>query len=309
MTIKEGKVESGGPWFESNLLWGPVGFLLAATASAKHDLRWLLWLSWPCFAVVIWRLARRTQEVLVVTLLGTALVGFGLRELNVWLRPEQRKAAPVTPAVQSVNPPSSPAPAKAPAPTQPRVAKKAKHELPFLPGPQLKPEAASAPPATQQTVNAPNGIGTIGGTLVNPQVNNFGYMPKKLTGDQMENISALMRPWAREDPDGNLITCQLGNAESCTVAIQLVKAFRGAGWTLGGTGYSQALMSEAPEPVLIFIKADTLSNDQPIVSGAGLPPGAYELARALTESGLSVSFARDTKMLPSQFRIVVGTRP
>jgi len=35
--------------------------------------------------------------------------------------------------------------------------------------------------AQQQTVNAPNGIGTIGGTLVNPQVNNFGPPPAHLT--------------------------------------------------------------------------------------------------------------------------------
>ena len=39
--------------------------------------------------------------------------------------------------------------------------------------------APTLPP--QQTVNAPNGIGTIGGTLINPQVNNFGPLPAKLT--------------------------------------------------------------------------------------------------------------------------------
>jgi hypothetical protein len=35
--------------------------------------------------------------------------------------------------------------------------------------------------AQQQTVNAANGIGTIGGTLINPQVNNFGPPPAHLT--------------------------------------------------------------------------------------------------------------------------------
>jgi hypothetical protein len=35
--------------------------------------------------------------------------------------------------------------------------------------------------AQQQTINAANGIGAIGGTLINPQVNNFGPPPAKLT--------------------------------------------------------------------------------------------------------------------------------
>ena len=39
---------------------------------------------------------------------------------------------------------------------------------------QQAPPTASSTPAPQQTVNAPNGIGSIGGTLINPQVNNFG---------------------------------------------------------------------------------------------------------------------------------------
>jgi hypothetical protein len=40
--------------------------------------------------------------------------------------------------------------------------------------------AYTSPP--QQTVNAPNGIGSIGGTFINPQVNNFGYMQKTFSG-------------------------------------------------------------------------------------------------------------------------------
>ncbi len=46
-------------------------------------------------------------------------------------------------------------------------------------------EIAKSPTVQPQTVNAPNGIGTIGGTLVNPEVNNnFGPPPAKLTCSQ-----------------------------------------------------------------------------------------------------------------------------
>jgi hypothetical protein len=160
-----------------------------------------------------------------------------------------------------------------------------------------------------QIVNAPNGIGGIGGTYVNPQVNNFGYMQKTLNADQMTAISALMRPFADGTDRGNLITCQLGDSNSCTVAMQLVKIFRNAGWILPGSGYSQAVMTEAPEPLLISVHAKPTLAGEKVTSSAGLPPGAYELANALNAVGMNVQFSIDASLSTTEFRIIVGTHP
>ncbi len=65
-----------------------------------------------------------------------------------------------------------------------------------------------------QIVNAPNGIGSIGGTLINPQVNNFGYMQKKLSEDQISLLASHMAPFATEKNRNNMVTCAMGNPNS-----------------------------------------------------------------------------------------------
>jgi hypothetical protein len=40
-----------------------------------------------------------------------------------------------------------------------------------------------------------------------------------------------------------------------------------------------------------------------------LPPGAYEIAVALRNAGINVSFGVDKAVPVKEFRIVVGTRP
>lgn len=79
---------SGVPWYESNLLWGPLAILLTVAPAVKHDLTWLFWFAWVCFSAVIWSLARKTQEVLLITVLGVVVAGAGLLWLGNWLRPK-----------------------------------------------------------------------------------------------------------------------------------------------------------------------------------------------------------------------------
>lgn len=76
------------PWYESNLIWGPVAFILSAIPSINHDLRWFLWLAWPCFGLVIWRLSKKTREPRLVAMLGIAITGGGLLWLGSLLRPK-----------------------------------------------------------------------------------------------------------------------------------------------------------------------------------------------------------------------------
>ena len=87
------KLRAESSWYESNLLWGPLalasGIILTVIAATKQDLRWLVWLAWPCFGVAIWWLARRTREVLLTSILGIVVAGALLVWLSHWLRAEQ----------------------------------------------------------------------------------------------------------------------------------------------------------------------------------------------------------------------------
>lgn len=111
--------QSAVPWYESNLFWGPLalagGILLTVVAAMKHDLTWLLWFAWVCFGVVIWWLARRTREVLLISVLGVVVAGAGLLWLSNWLRlkatAEVSTADTVSSGASPINraPPHSPA--------------------------------------------------------------------------------------------------------------------------------------------------------------------------------------------------------
>lgn len=163
-----------------------------------------------------------------------------------------------------------------------------------------------------QMVNAPNGIGNIGGTLINPQVNNFGYMRKVLSADQLALVTALAKSLPPdENSDQNVVLfCEMGNANSCSVAAQLSSAFAAAGWNMGKMGYMQGIMSNPPDPILIVVHSNPdLRPGQPIISDQGLPPGAWEMARLLKGFGLSVAFSTDDTESPNKFRIVVGNYP
>jgi hypothetical protein len=84
-------------WYESNLLWGPVGILLTLVARTKQDLRWLLWFSLPCFMWVWWTWTKRIQNMslrLILTGMCLLFVVGGLYGLNIWLRPKPDQIAP-----------------------------------------------------------------------------------------------------------------------------------------------------------------------------------------------------------------------
>jgi hypothetical protein len=146
----------------------------------KHDLRWLLWFAWPCFGVAIWWLARRTREVLVVSILGTALTGAGLLLLSRWLKPEQASIEvptlkPVVPVTGQTNTPQRVA--KSPKATLP---KKKPPEQPLPPAVGPSTSVRASPQAAQPNVNAPYGIAIGGGTVSNPTVNNYGPPPPRI---------------------------------------------------------------------------------------------------------------------------------
>ena len=80
------------PWFESNLLWGPVALgaaiLLALVVAMKHELRWLLGFVALCFIFVLWALVRRRLKawlLVVVVSIGGLLICGGIYWMYRWL--------------------------------------------------------------------------------------------------------------------------------------------------------------------------------------------------------------------------------
>lgn len=79
---------------ESNLAWGPIAIgcsiVLTVVAAMKHDLRFLFFVAWPCFAFGAWHLCKRIPyRALSYWIAGIfcVLVAGILWGLNLWLSP------------------------------------------------------------------------------------------------------------------------------------------------------------------------------------------------------------------------------
>lgn len=150
--------QSAVPWYESNLLWGPLALaaaiLLTVVPALKHDLSWLLWLAWACFGVVIWWLARRTREVFVITVLGVVIAGAGLLWLGNRLR---QKAIPDVSTVGTVSSGTTPTNQSHPVP-------------PAATSTSSNPPNAAAPTRSrpQKSRKLPSSSGPVGSSLQKP---------------------------------------------------------------------------------------------------------------------------------------------
>src|SRR5262245_66490802 len=54
-----GKASRQTPWWQQSLFWGPFGILMAiilalAVVAILKDVRWLLFVAWPCLLVSLW---------------------------------------------------------------------------------------------------------------------------------------------------------------------------------------------------------------------------------------------------------------
>jgi hypothetical protein len=145
-TLKKPDAKPATPWYDSNLFWGPVGFVvtivLALIVAMKHEFRWLLWGAWLVSIVPIWWLAKRTREVWLVLALGVVLSGAAFLGLNYWLRPSPAPAVAILPPVQ------------VPASSQPK--NDAHPSLPAIPPPR-NPSAPKKKqhPSTSQVLKSP----------------------------------------------------------------------------------------------------------------------------------------------------------
>ncbi|HEX7401947.1 MAG TPA: hypothetical protein VF369_07190, partial [candidate division Zixibacteria bacterium] len=67
-----------------------------------------------------------------------------------------------------------------------------------------------------------------------------------LNAEQLISLSRRMSSFAKPEDRGDLITCVLGDSDSTKFAVNLVGAFRTAGWQLPGSGFNQTIFSGNP---------------------------------------------------------------
>jgi hypothetical protein len=305
--MAENSKHSNPPWYESNLLWGPLalagGIILTVVAAMKHDVRWLLWCAWPCFSVAIWWLARRTREVWLVSILGIIVAGGLLLWLSNWLRGSQQVASTHTLPV-----PSSEKLAPTPDTTQPQIPAIKPVEIPAKPTPAAS--ARRKPPSipTQIPVDPSQGTGggTVGGGITagpcsniqvggngNQAQTNCGPIDRHLSVDQRGAIKNAIAAF----PDG--VKLQVYTPQG-SEPFQFGKEISDVAHELNKG--EDLIISLEPFPKGVYI----LVNSQTDISF----PSAQEFGNVLVRHGIAVtSFEAHSYVKSGTIRWVVSEQP
>jgi len=84
------------PFWERNLFWGPVGVFLSvilAVLAVMKDVRWLLFVAWPCLLLCVWVATRDIvswQRRATCFLVVIILAAVGHLTLHNWLQPNSK---------------------------------------------------------------------------------------------------------------------------------------------------------------------------------------------------------------------------
>lgn len=205
----------------------------------KHDLRWLLWLAWPCFAVSIWWAARRTREVLLITILGTVVAGCGLLWLGNWLRPEKLEGEKSDSQLAQQSAPSVPQNKPEPrrvSDTSPAIPNnhptknREKQKAIVLPQPQNQP---IVPPGSLLQNNS-GGINVQQGTtgsnspIINSPIT-IGNIPKEISSSDMAALTEYFLG-AKSKAQVRIFADQ--DSGSVPLPENFYDALKGGGWTM-----------------------------------------------------------------------------
>lgn len=160
--------------------------------------------------------------------------------------------------------------------------------------PETSQKPAPTPPTISQTMtNSPGSLQVGGNLIVNPGNGHWG-----LNDEQLSLLSRRLAPFAQQKDRGDLITCVLGDSASTRFAVNLVAAFRKAGWNLPGSGYNQSIFSGVVEGIILKVNSKDAK-----------PLGLLEFVMTMREAGIEPVGEIDTSIPPENFRIVVGLKP
>jgi hypothetical protein len=279
------------PWYESGLFWGLTTAALALVLAAltDHNLRWLLWVAWPCTILLAFWLAKRTREFWMIAVLGSALSSAGL----FWLY--QRLKPPPGQVVMTFKPEQIGTPTPTTSSLPPQVSSK------LLPKPkpggsirnrtQQKGNGNTANPGlnTGSVKQGPSGVfqnggsGNVAAPICAPpprQVN-----PQMLL-DAVRNIQGIK---------GGIWDDSSTDAER--VAIQIRSGLTGWGLRSGGTKSGDAAFF--PHGITIEVPAE---NDSPASEAGVLIQGA------LKAQGVESEIERNSKFDTTTMRIKVAAQ-
>lgn len=76
-SIKEMATKNILPWYERGPFWGflslAFAIVLTVVAAMQRDLRWLLFIAWPCFVIPFWLMCREIRRVSIKWISVSAL--------------------------------------------------------------------------------------------------------------------------------------------------------------------------------------------------------------------------------------------
>ncbi|MFH1185446.1 MAG: hypothetical protein V1755_10475 [Chloroflexota bacterium] len=242
----------------------------------------------------------RTQQVgAVIVIIGVALFVAGtVYRMNKSARPGSTKAEPTTDEVKTgIRTPAAVSQPVEPVETPPLKAKISPPEAAPA-GQGRKTNQLKHAPIIQQHSEAPNSpnvvtLGPNSPVMINPAPPTWG-----LDARFLELLSRRIAHYPQIQQERDMINSVMGDPDSTRFAAGLVTAFRQAGWTMTGSGFSQSVFSSPIEGVLMKVKQLD-----------PMPPVLVEVINTLREAGIQPHGVIDDTLGPGEFEIVVGSRP
>ncbi len=119
-----------------------------------------------------------------------------------------------------------------------------------------------------------------------------------LSAEQLITLSRRLQPYGSSKETKDLITCVFGDSDSQKFAINLVSAFRAAGWNLPGSGLNRAIFKYDLIGVIVVIHSEKSK-----------APGLKEFITTLREAGIEPTGTIDINIPDDNFKIIVGRKP
>jgi len=287
------------PWYESNLLWGPVAIalsiILTVVAAKLRDVRWLLWIAAPPFTFGFWAICRPlTSRLLRRSLVALAgvIVCCSLFLLYRYLpRPDISTNQPPTQ--------SHPLPLRAPEPAPPKTypSRKERKETTAARD-HAKPATPAVAPSVGTINQGPCGVIQVGGTQNTATGGNCTPIPfRTLTDTQRQGIKIFLAGI----PSSVLVSVGgiLGSSDASTYALDFFPLFDGRHLD---SQTSPSVRTGFPTTFTDVFVASVTEDDIAV-------PYRDAFVDALNHLGVKARKANGSKLGTGNLEVLVGFRP